>query len=730
MKTAKVSTISKERRNERVRKSENKTNSTTNRNQQQRESIMPASTKEEIEFQHEAARLMCADNMVCAPRQFLGEISKSDKQRPTHLLFEQQSKSNQKEEEEEKKDSSSNDGENKEGVDISGSLQNPICFTTRGSDVDISRLQQMVEYGYNHSYNTKDGDDSKATKTDNSCDNDPNTTPINYWDPTYACCHNVNITRPSHDGWGIGKIVLLFCDDFMTKVYELPYWRIFLPALQPILDCLDLSSTDDLQPEDKKIAKRYLVRALLASLPPGVTIPVHHDTGEWVKHTHRVHVPVLVNDPSKILFRCGPDVDQMQRIDCEPGHVFEINNQAKHAVSNCEDTDTQNSRVHLILDYVVVDNEDDDEDAPKSIPERILLDPGEELIQTRRSIDRLRDLQILQKERPIPSYIILGAQKAGTTSLYEYICQHPWVVKACRRETHCFDWRWDETLTEPEKQLEHVHKFYYTEHLLRHPSCITGDSTPSYFLDSKRVIPRLKGVFSQVQLKKQKFFIMVRDPVKRALSHYAMVTSPVGTKAQLKTRGMEWRKKSFRQVMEDEFLVLQDCGLIPYWNIEEGTCDMEMFEKFVGSPEEDHAFQLYLDTYVPINTGSYGLITRGMYALQLRPWLKAFPNLTTNTGGGKSKNASQFCILRLESMKQFGVDQTMKKVWSHLQLPYHPVEDEEAKNTRGYQPMDPHNKSYLERFFEPHNRLLVKILKEYCVVEHDANNEWENPWPY
>ena len=61
-----------------------------------------------------------------------------------------------------------------------------------------------------------------------------------------------------------------------------------------------------------------------------------------------MHIPIIITDPSKALFRCGLTPETMQRIDCSPGHVFEINNQAKRTMSNCGD----DHRVDLILDYV------------------------------------------------------------------------------------------------------------------------------------------------------------------------------------------------------------------------------------------------------------------------------------------------------------------------------------------------------------------------------------------
>ena len=41
-----------------------------------------------------------------------------------------------------------------------------------------------------------------------------------------------------------------------------------------------------------------------------------------------------------------------------------------------------------------------------------------------------------------PYFVILGAQKAGTTALYSYIAQHPRVAPAVRKETHFLDWKW------------------------------------------------------------------------------------------------------------------------------------------------------------------------------------------------------------------------------------------------------------------------------------------------
>jgi hypothetical protein len=90
---------------------------------------------------------------------------------------------------------------------------------------------------------------------------------------------NVHLVRPSHDMWGVKKIIFNFCDDFLLKVLDLPWsrdseWR---PLLQQIYASIG-------------VVESKVVRSLLARMPPRMDIPVHHDTGYWVKHTHRIHV--------------------------------------------------------------------------------------------------------------------------------------------------------------------------------------------------------------------------------------------------------------------------------------------------------------------------------------------------------------------------------------------------------------------------------------------------------
>ena len=113
----------------------------------------------------------------------------------------------------------------------------------------------------------------------------------------------MKLTRPAHDAWGIKKIVFNFCDDFLLKVLDLPWgkdeeWR---ALLLPIYEAIGITES-------------RVVRSLLASMPPGLNIPVHHDTGYWVKQCHRCHVAIDTGD--EVDFFVGPTNETLRKVCC------------------------------------------------------------------------------------------------------------------------------------------------------------------------------------------------------------------------------------------------------------------------------------------------------------------------------------------------------------------------------------------------------------------------------
>ena len=109
-----------------------------------------------------------------------------------------------------------------------------------------------------------------------------------------------------------------------------------------------------------------------------------------------------------------------------------------------------------------------------------------------------------QPSKP-PDFIIIGVQKGGTTSLYNYLIQHPQIAPAAQKEIHYFDLNFHQT---PD--------WYYSQ--FPQPESgefqLTGEASP-YYIFHPRVPERIHNFSPKV-----KIIALLRNPVERAISHY------------------------------------------------------------------------------------------------------------------------------------------------------------------------------------------------------------------
>lgn len=89
-----------------------------------------------------------------------------------------------------------------------------------------------------------------------------------------------------------------------------------------------------------------------------------------------------------------------------------------------------------------------------------------------------------EKKLFAPNWVIIGAQKCGTTSLYEYLSQHPHALKGKRREPHFFDWAWNAAL---QHQVTPEERAKYEGVLARYTSTESGDVTTDIPLEGNTV---------------------------------------------------------------------------------------------------------------------------------------------------------------------------------------------------------------------------------------------------
>ena len=107
-----------------------------------------------------------------------------------------------------------------------------------------------------------------------------------------------------------------------------------------------------------------------------------------------------------------------------------------------------------------------------------------------------------------PSFLIIGTQKGGSTSLYNYLVAHPSIQAASVKETHFFDY-----------YAEKSHHWYLSHFPLKRTKHLrmSGEASPSY-LFYPDVPERVRDILPNVKL-----IVLLRNPIERAYSHYRHV---------------------------------------------------------------------------------------------------------------------------------------------------------------------------------------------------------------
>jgi len=108
-------------------------------------------------------------------------------------------------------------------------------------------------------------------------------------------------------------------------------------------------------------------------------------------------------------------------------------------------------------------------------------------------------------KRKLPDYIIIGASKSGTTSLFEFLSRHPNVKNSRMKEPRFFN-----------RYYNFGVRYYKSYFPLSSSNMISGEATTSYFYHSSAP-KRIKQLLPAVKL-----ILLLREPVSRAYSHFIM----------------------------------------------------------------------------------------------------------------------------------------------------------------------------------------------------------------
>jgi hypothetical protein len=105
--------------------------------------------------------------------------------------------------------------------------------------------------------------------------------------------------------------------------------------------------------------------------------------------------------------------------------------------------------------------------------------------------------------RPLPDFLVLGAQKAGTTALYAYLRWHPAITGPSWKEVSFFDRHW-----------WRGESWYRGQFPLRSGGRLVGEASPSYLFHP--LAPRR----AYALVPDARLVAVLRNPVDRAYSHY------------------------------------------------------------------------------------------------------------------------------------------------------------------------------------------------------------------
>lgn len=110
----------------------------------------------------------------------------------------------------------------------------------------------------------------------------------------------------------------------------------------------------------------------------------------------------------------------------------------------------------------------------------------------------------------LPNFFVVGAQKAGTTTLHNHLAEHPQIFLPAQKETKFFvaDDRYD-------AGIAHYEELYYGAQA-NEPA--VGEVDPDYLYFESA----LDRMAEHIDLESVKFIFVLRNPVERAFSHYLM----------------------------------------------------------------------------------------------------------------------------------------------------------------------------------------------------------------
>ena len=251
--------------------------------------------------------------------------------------------------------------------------------------------------------------------------------------------------------------------------------------------------------------------------------------------------------------------------------------------------------------------------------------------------------------RALPDFMIIGAMKAGTTSLFQYLSKHPDLRISVPKEVHFFDGGKNPRVDTFAKG-EHWYRTHFPLRRELGSNTKVYEASPVYIfnpLAPKRIYDTIPNV---------KLILLLRNPTERAVSHY-----------QHGAR-FNWDDLPFYEAL---------------------LAEEERLKPVIEA--QDYKSRTFIE---------YSYKSRGLYKQQIERYLEYFPR-------------EQMLILDSRDLfvqTEATVKRVFDFVGVDSQFQ---IDDFTTANSApNKQKFEPHVYEYLDNYFEPHNRELYELLGE------------------
>ena len=310
-----------------------------------------------------------------------------------------------------------------------------------------------------------------------------------------------------------------------------------------------------------------------------------------------------------------------------------------------------------------------------------------------------------------PAFIIIGAQKAGSSALADYLKLHPSIVgsnSSRDKELHFLDWTvpsekerdklmGEMNVTEDELWCYFRQKYanhFDTDLLRRNRSLVSFEKSPSYMFqgyDLPKILLRLCPW-------NPKLLAIVRNPIDRAWSQYNMakaVNQLVSNRDRLVLNSNS--TLTFEELLEKELVSLKSLKLsnAPFLSEPSSQWDRRLFaipnlsKSSVDEAHRKHHRHIFLSNY----------LQRGMYAIQLQRWKEAF--------------GARLLVVRYEDLYGPNAQGVYDQVVDHIGLSRVtlPTLNDKHWSRRQYQQtLSNRTRHYMHLFFQPYNDMLAELI--------------------